>query len=138
MSNGNFYKNMESAIKQNGERGLIQLEHYYGVELSIYREIQSSTNVYGRVHGKNSGKEGEFVENFIGVVIGDDFFPSSNLSGSFVAGFLYTRHGNIKTGDTIKINSDDGKIRRYKIESKDNIGLTTEIFTRWKISSIGD
>lgn len=133
-----FYANMEHAIKENSDRGIEVLEHYYGVDLGLYRERRTG-NVYGKVHGKNSGKEGELIDRIIGILVSDDFFPSTGKSsGSFLEGFMFTRCKDVKTGDIIKIDSEDGKQRRYKIESKDGLGMTTEIITKWKISSIGD
>lgn len=133
-----FYKNMEQSIRDNGDRGLELVEHYYGLDIELYRVLPKG-DVFGQVHGSNDGKDGSFYKNMIGVITSDGFFAASaDFSGNFDEGFLYTREMDLKPGDVLRIDSEDGKIRRYRIESKDNIGLTLEIFTAWKISNLGD
>lgn len=132
-----FYQQMEQIIKENGTRGIEHLEFYYGLDLEIHRPTKS--DVYNRVHGGNAGGPTNLVKTFTGILHGDDFFPSNDThSGGFVSGFLYTSESDILVGDTIKIVPVDNKIRRFKIVSKENIGLTTEVFTKWKLSAIGN
>ena len=60
------------------------------------------------------------------------------FTGGFELGFLYTRTDNVKTGDTLKVVSEDGKQRRFKVESKEDIGITSTVFEKWKLSNLGD
>lgn len=130
---------MERIIKENGERGLEQLEFYYGVRLEVHRNVTARGDVYSQVHGRNSGKEGMKVTDITGILVGDDFFPADDLyTGGFDLGFLFTRSDKVKVGDTLKVGVSDGKIRRYKVESKEDIGLTTGVFVKWKLSNLGD
>jgi hypothetical protein len=133
-----FYNDMEKVIRNNGERGLEQLEHYYGVLLEVFR-ANPQNDVYARVHGKNRGRQGNMIAKVIGILVGDDFFPSDDeFSGGFELGFLYTRSGKIKVGDVLRIAPEDGKERKYKVESKEDIGLTDSVFEKYKLSNIGD
>lgn len=132
-----FYSDMERVISEYGDAGLDHLEHYYGLKLSLYRPEKS--DVYSRTHGHTAGSPEILIKNFVGVVEGDDFFPSTDgFSGSFQAGFLYSRDKEVKVGDIVSINEKDHKVRRYKIVSRLQLGLTREIFTKWKLSSLGD
>lgn len=132
-----FFANAEKAIKENGERGLIALEFYAGINTSIYRQIK--TGPHSRVHGPNHGREGSFLKEIVCIFESDDFFDSdAQYSGGFELGFAYSRSQDIVVGDTLKIESEDGKTRRYKVESLETIGLTTEIWKKWKISNLGD
>lgn len=132
-----FYSEMEKVIANQGDAGLDHLEHYYGLMLELRRPIKS--DVYARVHGSNSGSNTEVIKTFKGVVEGDDFFPSNGaFSGGFIAGFLYTRDKDVRVGDEIRIEPSDTKMRRYKVVGKESLGLTREIFVKWKLSSIGD
>jgi hypothetical protein len=131
-----FYKEMEKIIKNNGADGLCHLLEYYGMELDLQRQTKDS--VYSRVHGRDAGQPEKFVKKFVGVLQGDDFFESGNsLSPSFQAGFLYADECDILVGDVILIVSDDTRRRRYKITAQETIGLTTTVFKKWKLSSLG-
>lgn len=133
-----FFNNVEKVIKDNAARGLEHIEFYYGIDTQIYRETPKNSR-YSKVHGKNSGKEGEYLTTIIGLFESDDFFAADDgFSGSFELGFFYSRSNEVKVGDTLRIASDDGKERKYKVESKEDIGFTTTVFIKWKISSIGD
>ncbi len=132
-----FFNDMENAVKKNGENGLYHLLQYYGVDLELYRSAIG--DVYGRVHGRQSGDEGSLIDTFTGVIEGAEFSPSNeSYSSDHVLGILYTEYKDLKAGDTIKIVSEDNKTRRFKVTEKRNIGFTTEIFTMWGVSSIGD
>lgn len=131
-----FFNDMEKVIKSQGEAGLCHLLHYYGMELELFR--QSKANVHSRVHGRNAGQPEKIVKTFVGVLQGDDFFESNTtLSPSFEAGFLYTDESEIFIGDVILIVSDDTRHRKYKITAMETIGLTTTVFKKWKLASMG-
>lgn len=130
-----FYNEMEKIIKNNGDDGLSHLLHYYGMKLDLERQIKN--DVYSRVHGSDAGQPTKKIKSFVGVLQGDDFFESSNsLHPSFQAGFLYTRENEILVGDVILIVSNDNLNRKYKIVAREAIGLTTTVFTKWKLSAM--
>lgn len=132
-----FLNNVEKVIKEQGEAGLDHLLYYYGIELEVFRDIKEDE--YSRVHRHRSGVATEKFKDIVGMLQGDDYFEADDASsGNFEAGFLYSRDADILVGDTLKIKSEDKKSRRYKIESKISIGLTTEVFTKWKIINLGD
>lgn len=132
-----FYNEMEKIIEKQGLDGLIQLEFYYGMELELSR--QTKTGPYSSVHGSDAGQPGKPVKTFIGILQGDDFFESNTTqTPAFVAGFLYTREDDILVGDTVKIVSKKERSRRYKVTAIDSIGLTREVFKRYKLSAMGD
>lgn len=133
----NRYADMESILKEQSERGLEQMEYYYGIDLEIHR--QKKSDAYSQVHGRDAGGPTYIAETIHGVLQGDDFLPSNNwYSGNFETGFLYTRSKAILVGDIIKIVVTDGKSRRFKVVERQQIGFTTEIFTQWKLSGLGD
>ena len=135
--NRNRYSEMERILKDQGERGLEHMEFYFGLDFEVHRQIKH--DAYSQVHGRDAGGPTSMVETIHGVLEGDDFLPSNNwYSGNFETGFLYTRSEAILIGDTIKIVSSDGKSRQFKIVERQQIGFTTEIFTKWKLSALGD
>lgn len=137
-NNNNRYSEMEKVIKAQGERGLEQLEFYYGIDLDVLRQT-TKADAYSQVHGRDAGGPTSIVDTICGVLQGDDFLPSNDwYSGNFETGFLYTRSKAILVGDTIKIVTTDGKSRQFKIVERQQIGFTTEIFTKWKLSGLGD
>ena len=129
-----MFKNMESIIKVQGERGLDNMLHYYGIDLDVLRPSVSDAS--SKIHGKRAGGPVKKVGEIIGILESDDFLPSnSGHSGAFEMGFLYTR-GAVKVGDTIAVQSEDGKSRKFKIDEKQSIGLTTEVFTKYSLSAL--
>jgi hypothetical protein len=135
---GSFYYDMEKIISEHGERGMVSLEHYYALNMELLR--QDKKDAYSDIHGRNAGGPTKKICNMEGILVNDDFIPSDTMySGNFEIGFLYTRDGErILAGDTIKVKTVDGKIRRYRIREQKNIGFTTEIYTKWEISSIAN
>ena len=136
--NRNRYNQMEKIISDQGERGLEVMEYYYGLTLEVYRSINKG-DAYGQVHGRDSGNVATLLKTIKGVLQGDDFLPSNDShSGNFETGFLFTRDDDILVGDVIKIDSIDKKSRRFRIVERQQIGFTTEVFTKWKLSALGE
>jgi len=132
-----FYSEMEKIIDKHGEDGLIHLEHYYGIDLELYRQVKNSA--YSTVHGRDAGQPASHLKNFIGILQSDDFFPANSTQApAFEAGFLHTRELEILVGDVIKIVSNDDRNRRYRIIEIDSIGLTQQVYKRYKLSALGD
>lgn len=132
-----FFNEMETIIKKHGEDGLQHLLHYYGMELELHRQVKNST--YSRVHGRDAGQPTKLLKSFKGVLESDDFFESnSTLTPAFLAGFLYTDSEDILIGDVIKIVSDHDRHKRYKVITNETIGLTTEVFKKYKLSALSN
>ena len=131
-----MYAELEKIFADQSENAIESVEFYYGLDIELYRQLKN--DVYSSVHGRNAGGSINKIKNFIGVIHGDDFMPSSDAySGNFVSGYLYTREPEVKVGDVLSIVSSDGKSRRYTIDKRESVGFTREIFTKWKIASIG-
>ena len=132
-----FYSEMERIIKANGDRGLDVLLYYYGLELENYRP--QKLDVYNTVHGPDAGGKADKIKDFVGIIQGDDFFPSTGTSSAnFTSAFLYCKESDVIVGDEIRIKSEDDKRRHYKIIRKESVGLTTEVFTKFVLSNIMD
>lgn len=131
-----FFNEMERIIEDHGAEGLQHLEHYYGIKLDLLR--QTKIGPYAKVHGRDAGQPEKVVKEFIGILQGDDFFESNTTqTPAFQAGFLYTNENDILVGDVIRIQSKDERSRCYKIVAVDSIGLTREVFRRYKLSALG-
>lgn len=131
-----FYSNVENILEKTLVDKIAYLEQYYGISIDIYK---TDRDVYTNVYGKNAGTSIEYIDTIKGVIVSDDFFTTGIVSsGSFDEGFLYTSYKDNIVGMTIKINRQDGKIRNYKVESKESIGMTTNVFNRYKINSLAD
>jgi len=125
---------MERIIKANGANGLEHALFYYGLDLELYRPIKRS--VYSTVHGRDSGDPIQLVKTMRGIIQSDDFFPSTgSFSGNYNSAFLYTNDDGVLVGDEIKILAEDDKRRHYKITEIETLGLTTEVFKKYKLSN---
>lgn len=129
-----FFANMEKIIKDQGDQGLEQLMFYAGVDLKLFRQ---DGDQYSHAFGKHSGNRSDLIRMFVGALVSDDFFPADGAAaGNFEEGFLFTKDQGIMVSDVIEVDSADGKVRRYKVDSKESIGTQTEIFTKWKITNL--
>ena len=130
----------QSTEKYYKEQSLARLEvliERYGVSMRIYRPAQDkSRTVYGSAAGT---VQAEPLTTISGILTGDAFFPSDNVStGGFEEGFLYTVSGDVRSGDTLEVIRDDQLRLKYKVGAVEDIGTTTQVFRRYKISSLGD
>lgn len=133
-----FMQDVENIIKSQGEKGLVTLMHYGGLPLGLYRSSNRGDE-YSDAYGGSSGSSVEHVSDFIGVLVGDDFIQKSDhYAGNFEEGFLYTRDVNILPDDVVQIKVANNRIRKFKVESCETIGITTDVFTMWKLSNLGD
>ena len=132
-----FYSKVEEIIESQSFEGLKALETYYGIELKL-RNIEKGK--YSRVHGRDSGKMSDAFIEFIGIVVNDDVVPLSDThAGAFTNGLLYTTsEEKIESGSVIEIDSEDNRIRRFKVKKKESFGLTRNVFFRYTLSAIGD
>jgi len=130
-----FFQNIEKILNSQSKAGLDQLLYYYGIKISLLR--QKKDDVFSRVHGSKAGGPQHEIKKFVGIPVSDDYFPSNDgYSGSFEGGFLYTKEQDILVGDTIKLDSHDNKIRRYKVEQIVSIGYTREVFSKYEIVAL--
>ena len=133
-----FLNDVEGIIKKQGEKGLIYLENYYGLELQLFRE-DNKGDTYADAYGSSSGGTVSKIKDFIGVLQGDDFIQKSDhFAGNFEEGFLYTREVDVRATDVIKITNSEGVTRKFKVDEVVSIGFTTRIFTQWKLINLGD
>jgi hypothetical protein len=127
-----FHKEIERIIGDATPDRLDVLLYYYGITFNVYRERQSADTV---VFGKAANAQSDLHHQIEALLIDDGYFPSDDiLSGNFQEGYLYTK-GDLLVSDIVGIDSSstDQKVRRYKVESKESIGLTRDICVRWKI-----
>lgn len=133
-----FIQDVEGIIKKQGERGLIYLETYYGLELELHREDVTGDK-YSSAYGSSSGGTVVKIGEFKGVLQGDDFIQKSDhFAGNFEEGFLYTRFGDVKATDVIKVKNTEGITRKFKVDAVESIGFTTKVFTMYKLTNLGE
>ena len=131
-----FFKNMESILKDQSARNLKHLEYYYAIELDLFRAVK---DIHTDVYGVNAGAKTTKVATIRGILISDDFFPSSgSYAGNFEEGFLYTSSKEPKVADIISVKSSDGKNRRFKLATFETIGTQDSVFSRYKIINLAD
>lgn len=135
-----MYNRIERNIKDLGQLGLGHLLKYMGVEVRIKKLKQ---DVYTDVYGSGAGGSHTDDDSTITVLItGDEFSVEDSYSaGNLTEGFLYihcrdTRR--VSSGDIIEVVRDDEVAFRYKIESENSVGMTTKVFKRFNITSLGD
>lgn len=128
-----FFGEMEKVIGINTDNALELALFYYGQELSLLRPARN--NVYSKVHGKEAGGDLEDICSFTGVLQSDDFSTSDgNYTANFEEGFLFTKEKRILVGDVIVIDAGGG-IRRFRVEAREDIGYTTDMFVKYRLSN---
>lgn len=129
-------QNIEQVIeRQSNDVYLTQLLRQYGLPLVALKQTQ---NEYSNVYGTDAGTTETTEHEFVGIVVGDDFFSSDGLSyGAFQEGFLYTDSEIPKPGDTLKIERPGLQIRKYKITDLPAVGTSRSVFKRYKLSALG-
>lgn len=127
--------NIEDILRTYHKSYLKVIEKIYGIEVRL---VKQRKDVHSDVYGIDSGDtDGEPV-CIMGVITGDDFFPSGGFSsGSFTSGFLYSSAGEVEVGDTVEVFVSDDLTRRFKIEACEAIGTTQDVFRRFKLASLG-
>ena len=129
-----FFANMEQVIRDQSDLGLEQILFYAGIDLNLYRQ---DNDKYADAFGKFSGNKTDLIRRFVGALVGDDFFPADGAAaGNFEQGFLFTKDLDIRVSDVIEVDSADGKVRRYKVDSFESIGTQDTVFRKWKITNL--
>lgn len=127
--------NIEDVVKTHHRAYLKSLERIYGIEMCLVKQLD---DIHSDVYGTDSGDVSGEPITIVGIITGDEFFPSGGFSsGSFTSGFLYTTSKKVDVGDTVSIVVEDDLTRRFKVESKEAIGTTQDVFTRYKLASLG-
>lgn len=131
-----FFKDMERIIKLLHNNALEVVEHYYFIDFRLLRPIK---DIHTDVYGVDAGNNTDFVKNIRGIVVGDDFAPTDAIhAGTFEEGFFYTTEKDIRVADLLDTISVDGRSRTYKVISHDAIGMQDAVFTRYRITNLGD
>lgn len=132
-----FYKTVEKALQARQFAYLKQLEVYYGQIVEVY---DMKSDEYERVYGRSSGALDENFKEVCCIIVNNDVIPlGPSEAGSFVTGALYTSHeGEITIGQVVAIQAQDARSRRFKVTKKESYGVTTDVFHRYEIQSIGD
>lgn len=127
----------EAALRRQQQRALRHLlNRGQGMEVRVW---DLSNDVHQQAYGASSGSRGNTYRTIRGIGTGDDFFPADTLrSGSFQEGWLWTDDQTpISAGQEVEfIDGTDGRSRRYIVEGTESLGWTTEIFTRYRLSSV--
>lgn len=131
---GNLFKSVERVKKEQSDVALKHLMINWGTPMLILKPVKNATSrVYGTESGEVSGKP----VKIIGLITSDDFFPTGpTQAGTFTEGWLYTESTEVDVGDKLRIEGDAGRVRDYEVTERHSLGQTTNVFQRWKLSSI--
>lgn len=132
-----FYKKVEEALKNRQFAYLKQLEFYYGQDVKLY---EMKSDEYQRTYGRSSGALSGDYYTVCAIIVNNDVIPlGPESAGSFTTGALYTSNSDeVNIGQVVELNSGDDRSRRFKITKKESYGVTTDVFHRYEIQSIGD
>jgi hypothetical protein len=132
-----FYKKVEEALKNRQFGYLKNLQFYYGQDVKIYNMKKDE---YERVYGRSSGALDENFFEICCIIVNNDVIPlGPESAGAFTTGALYTTHTDeVQIGQVVELNSGDGRQRRFAVTKKESYGVTTDVFHRYEIQSIGD
>jgi len=112
------------------------LEPKIGIEFDYYEMVK---NVYTKVYGKASGSVADEPVKFTGIILTDElgvFGPFS--SGTLNETFLLTKSDIPKSGGRISYKTLDGRTRRFSLQVPEGKGYFLEIFSWFKLASLGD
>jgi hypothetical protein len=96
---------------------------------------------YLEVYGKRSAPVTKVSYISIkGMVIGDKDIPiDPHSAGTFDEGYLWVAStANVKTGDTMVVERNDGRVRRYTITEPHGLGTTNAVTKKWLLAAIAD
>lgn len=135
-----MYNQIEKKIKLHSQVGLKHLLKYMAIEVRISK-LQK--DVYSDVYGSQAGGPFSDSEEVINALItGDEFSVEDAYSaGNLMEGYMYVSErdfNKVSAGDVIQIIRDDDVSIRFKVEAEDSVGLTTKVFRRMKLLSLGD
>jgi hypothetical protein len=135
---------MRFELLKDIERNLTEMHSGYldgllkcwGIPCTVVKQLQDThSDVYGTSSGRRDSGEHFEIE---AIIVGDEFEPATSvLSGSFNGGVMYAKSECVNTADHIHINGDDGKTRIFIVTSKQSIGNTQEVFSKFTIAAKG-
>lgn len=127
----------ESYYKEQLVTRLQDLINRFGLKIRVYRAVQNAhKSVYGTASGDDQASS---LGEIDGLIVGDSFFPADfGASGNLDEGYLYTNSDIVRSGDKLEVIRRDKVKFRFKAESLEDVGTTTRVFKKYKISSLGD
>ena len=130
-----MYKHIEKCLTKQQEIAIKSLMMRFKVKTLVYK---SKNDDYSRAYGKQGGKSKLSPDHEIdSLLVGDDWFASDSTStGTFQEGFMYTESDLVTVGDTIQVTRPDGKDYRYKVDSRQSIGYTSDVLVRFRLSAV--
>ena len=130
-----FFWEMEKVIRVNSDRALELATHYFGQPFIHKRPEKVSS--YSTVHGKDAGTSLIQISGFVGIIQSDDLTTSDGaFSANFEEEYLYTSYQDLLVGDVITVDlGPDGKTRTWLVSAFENIGYSTNMFVKYKISN---
>lgn len=107
-----------------------------GHGISVTKNIKvKRTSGYGTLAGSKATSSFEIK----GVITGNEFATVDSLhAGLFDTGWLYTTSDQVNVGDEVAIAREDGRERKYTVETKTALGSTRAVFTRHRLAALGD
>lgn len=127
---------IESVVKTSVTNQVSLLTSLFSVKCRLHKPVKDT---YSEVYGIHSGVEkADFIEIDL-LCIGDTSSPFDQRSvGTFQEGWVFTNDVRVEVGDQIDVIREDGRGRRYKIERKESIGTTDKVFSKFRLSAMGD
>ena len=127
-----FFRKAEEILALYLPRFLRVAQNYQGHQLLLYKNKDS---IYSVVYGQYTEKIWDDPITIVGVVTAHGSFPTSfSLAPTFETGFLYTTYSEAQAGDLISFEREDDKSRRFKLESKETVGQSKEVWYKFEIS----
>lgn len=132
-------RDIEAVLEKNAENWLMNME-LHGINsqrVALFRVVK---DVHTSVYGREAGEEGKNkVAEFDCLLVGDDFFPSdAHSAGGFAEGWMFTTNKEVQSGDRVQVLREDGRGRRYQVQSIHRVGSSRAVFKKWRLSAIGD
>ena len=133
-----IYKQQELILKNRVSKvALKQLERLHGIRVKL---IRSSKNVYSKVYGMESGDDTGECEEMTVLITSDTFSPMDRFNaGLLTEGWLFTSTPEkVFVGDTVEVARADNKAFKFKIISKEAIGVTETVSEKFRLSALGE
>ena len=127
-----FFRKAEEILALYLPRFLRIAQNYQGHQILLYKNKDS---IYSTVYGQHSEKIWDDPIEIVGVVTSHGSFPTAMmLAPTFEQGYLYTTYKEAEVGDLIIFDREDNKSRKFKLESKETVGQTKEVWYKFEIA----
>ena len=128
---------LEQYFQAASQKALETLSSTYGVEYVVYRaDSEDPYTVYGA-----DPMEADYSQYSTGkgILVPIYGFVDYSLeqAGDVEELYLYTTD-SLEPGDVIEVTRTDGAAKRYRIYSKEAIGLTSPVVTRYRVRPLID